>query len=438
MNTMTRLLTAVLALLLGSSAVAAVPDDMKALVDAGNHQAAYTLGTQNLDEYEGDPIFDFNFGLAALESGHYSDAVFALERVLLRFPDQQRVRLELARAHFGSGNLAAARREFQTVLDTDPPARVKQNINAFMARIDQSQRGQAKQQNLVLFAETAAGYDSNVNSATDDATVQLPIGVVVNLDKAGTEIDDGFVRVGAGAVYQAIRSPTSGYDVAGVVSRRELWSGDDFDLTFAQIAGGYTIMRGDHRIRFGARGLMVGLDTSRFQDQLGVSIDWNTELGSGYRVFAGFSAALITYDDDPLRDTNQFLLNAGATRKFGITTHTLRAFGALEPAQNGDAGEHNGRDFGGIAYRADWLIRDRIAPYLRAQAQWTKYDQDNPVFAKTRDESLYSVSAGATWKFLKNWLARGQVSYANQDSNVDVFDYDRFQFEAGVTYTMPR
>lgn len=59
---------------------------MNNLVDAGRFQEAYDLGNAQLEEWEGDPGFDFFYGLAALEVGEANAAVFALERTVAQRP----------------------------------------------------------------------------------------------------------------------------------------------------------------------------------------------------------------------------------------------------------------------------------------------------------------------------------------------------------------
>ena len=68
------------------------------LIKRGQYEEAYALASANLDQYEGEPEFDFLLGLAAMDSGRPTEAVFALERIAYLYPDQQRVKLELARA----------------------------------------------------------------------------------------------------------------------------------------------------------------------------------------------------------------------------------------------------------------------------------------------------------------------------------------------------
>lgn len=431
-------LIAATALLIAANAFAAVPDDLERLVEARDYEAAYELAAANVDELEGDPTFDFNYGLAALETRHFSEAIFALERVLLRDPDQHRVRLELARAQFGSGNYAAARREFEAVLATNPPPAVKANINAFLGLIEQSEQAAAKRSDVILFGEFAGGFDSNVNSATDQDFVVLPInGLRADLRDGGSEIDDAFTRLSGGVLYRNALSRTRVFDAAGVITRRELLSNDQFDLTFVQLGAGYTFtIAGEHRLRFGARGLLIGLDTETFQRQVGVSTRWDYTLPAGITLTAAASGSILDYDDDPLRDAKQYLFNAGAAKSWGKVSHAIEVYGALEPADDTRRGKHNGRDFYGVNYRMQWALSDRVVPFARLSAQRAKHDASHPVFLKTREDKYVSAGAGVNWQPAKHWLIRGQLSYTNQNSNLDVFEYDRFQVEAGFTYSM--
>ena len=64
-------------------------DTLRTLVDGRQFEQAYSLGSTIQLEYEGSPSFDFYFGLSALETGHYQDAAFALERAAISRPDSR-------------------------------------------------------------------------------------------------------------------------------------------------------------------------------------------------------------------------------------------------------------------------------------------------------------------------------------------------------------
>lgn len=118
---------------------------MEALVTQEQYQQAFALGQENLNEWEGDPDFDYIFGLAALESGDANDSFFALERVAATATDsglRALARLELARAYFVTNNLTAPENLFNAVLATNPPPNVQQNIQFFLQLIAARQNAQ--------------------------------------------------------------------------------------------------------------------------------------------------------------------------------------------------------------------------------------------------------------------------------------------------------
>ena len=161
-------------LLLTSTHILAAEDEspvpaMDALFTQEQYQQAFAIGQENLNEWEGDPNFDYIFGLAALESGNANDSVFALERVAATATDpdlRALARLELARAYFVTNNLTASKNLFNAVLATNPPPNVQQNIQVFLQLIEARQNAQAPTLNWTI--SSVIGSDSNANSATSN------------------------------------------------------------------------------------------------------------------------------------------------------------------------------------------------------------------------------------------------------------------------------
>src|SRR3546814_1706558 len=81
----------------------------------------------------GDPEFDYQLGMAALDAGRYGEAVIALQRVLAVQPNNAPARAELARAYALDGDIDTARAEFATVVD-DPtlPHPVHQRFTSYL------------------------------------------------------------------------------------------------------------------------------------------------------------------------------------------------------------------------------------------------------------------------------------------------------------------
>ena len=146
--------------------------EMDSLITAGSFQQAFDLGVANLEEWEGDPEFDFLYGFAALESDNPNESVFALERVVTVSEDsvlRGRARLELARAYFVTNNLTASENLFNQVLASNPPTNVQQNIEAFLQLIET--RRDARDATFSFTLSSDIGDDDNINSATSNGLI---------------------------------------------------------------------------------------------------------------------------------------------------------------------------------------------------------------------------------------------------------------------------
>src|SRR5881396_1597298 len=190
-------LAAVAAILLFacSKSFAAPADELRALLEQGRSADAYALGRSHSEEL-GKPDFDFYYGIAALDSGHAGEGVLALERYVVRFPDNDRARLELARGYFVLGELVRAREEFETVLRKDPPPAVQATIERFMDSIRAQETRYAA--TAAGYVEIGGGYDSNINSGVGNPVITVPTLGTVQLAQAGAKSGSSFLHLGGG------------------------------------------------------------------------------------------------------------------------------------------------------------------------------------------------------------------------------------------------
>ncbi|TVS15356.1 MAG: DUF560 domain-containing protein [Gammaproteobacteria bacterium] len=403
---------------------------LRDLVNQGQYQRAYELGQAAEERYEGRAEFDFHYGLAALETGNYPEAIFALERVVFARPDQLRVRLELARAHFLAGNYAAAEREFNRVLSADPPPSVRANVNRFMDRIQLAQASQRRQ--VRGWLDVRVGHDTNINSATSDSTISTPIGDF-ELVPTGQEISDEYARFEVGGQWREPLTKQSSLDARISYEHKENFSGSEFDLGIGRLDGGYTRNLEHGRVRVGARLQQVMLSNSRFQNSYGLVASYDRALAPGWIGSLTGAATALRYKGDSLRDTNQFLASAAVLRSRGAVTQSLSLYGAIEPSEEGGRGKHNGRDFVGAFYGAQFDA-GRWGPYLRAGVQRAEYRDTHPVFARKRKDTTLTATVGTSLQVADAFHFHVETGYTDVDSNLPVFDYDRWLIEFGMRF----
>ena len=105
----------------GVAAQDATLDEAKQMMARRDATGAYALLKPLEDKRAGEPDYDYLLGIAALDLGRGTEAVFALERVLAVNPQHPHARAEIARAYYLLGEMETARREFEAVKSRPMP-----------------------------------------------------------------------------------------------------------------------------------------------------------------------------------------------------------------------------------------------------------------------------------------------------------------------------
>ena len=197
-------MSVVLALTSSVPAFAGVPEDMKLLIEQRQALKAYELGMQHT-EMLGDPLFDYYFGIAAVDAGRASIGVLALERFMLQDPSNDLARLELGRGYYVIGDYARAKREFEAVAAKNPPLGVQTTIKRFLAAMRDRTKG--KRTEVISFLEMSLGVTDNANSGLNSPDITLPVFGPVKLDDAALAKSSEYAQLLGGV---SITKPVAG------------------------------------------------------------------------------------------------------------------------------------------------------------------------------------------------------------------------------------
>lgn len=416
--------------------------EMNNLITANQYQEAFELGKANLEEWEGDPDFDFLYGLAALDSGNSNESVYALERVAATADNnllRDRARLELARAYFVTNNLAASKNLFTSVLEQSPPLVVQRNIEAFLTLIEA--RENTRESTFDWELSSSVGSDGNINSATSNGLIDTPLIGQIELNQDGQEIDDNFSNSRISMVYNLPFDRNRSLGVSVNLNHLDNFSTDQFDIDSLRGELAYNWGSDVNKFRHGIAHTAINLDGNGFQDSLALNSSWQHVGGNGWYQTLAASYSQIRYDTgnggdlNDLRDVNQLLISGGLTKISGAFTHAVNLYHADEDPENSNGGEHNGREFTGVAYSLLYQLNAQHTPYLRASIQDVEHDSEHPVFFNTlRSDDNESVALGWFWRINRKLLLTADFSYTDNSSNIELFDYSRTKIQAGFRY----
>lgn len=393
----------------------------------------------------------FDTAMTALNAERAYTARKLLKELLADYPTLHRARLELARANYLIRDFDAAAAEIQTVLaDPEVPASVRTTLLAFQAQIRDDKQTFAKRHNWSGQVYAGLMYDSNVNFGIDEI---IP---VLGNSSTNKELSDGAAVLDAGILHTYNPNVTfqSGektgfflWQTQGNGYYRAYFDENDFNLGVLTLrTGPVWVVPEEWRASIGLQGDQIffgggnqaGASGGKlaFFTTLNPQITW--QLDDRTDVTLEASATDRDYDDAVNRPRNGREYRAGISgsrlymdRKLGVQAGV--AYSSFKARARRFA--HKGPEVYVGAYYEAW---ERGQVYTRLS--YRQYDFKGPevvvpFVGQIRDEDEWRLIVGFRHELqsvLPGWAVRGDVSHTVNDSNVQLYDYDRTQVSLGL------
>lgn len=406
---------------------------LNALTSQQDFAGAYALGQNLLGEYGGVENFDFLYGWSAVETGHAEEAVFALERVLLRNPQHQRARLELARAYFQLDDLNAAKQAFATVQESNPPPNVQQRIHQFLQLIDEKLDARKTRHNAV--AELNAGYDNNINSATAQTSIDVPALGQVTLDDTSLQVGDQFSELSVmGNVERSLTQQTALGAAVDAMTHNNI-SSATFDYAAVGLRAYLITPWAGGKVRVPLYAQQLNVEHNPYRRLVSAGLDW-TGGGSDHVVPSAFLQLGDTrFTDQGNKDARLWSLGFGylLRNSDGRLSATANGYYSDESTKE-TIGKHYGHHYGGVRLASTYRFSGRLTVTGSAGVQHTIYAAADPVFDATRREKNYDLALSVTghWTTALSW--RVEMMRSDVDANFALYDYRRRVSTVGVNY----
>jgi hypothetical protein len=402
-------------------------------------------------EYQDDPIQErFDDALSALEANQVLVARQLLAELLADHPTLHRARLELARAEYLSRDYAAAEAQVLEVLeDPDVPVSVRTTLLAFLAQIRDDRLTFEEPHSWGGYVYTGLMYDSNVNFGTTRDVVNVG-GVPLKVEDISKELDDWAAVLDAGFSHsynpnKKFRSgDRTGYflwHTQGNGYYRRYQDEDDYNLGVLTLrTGPVWAVPEKWRASLGVQADQIFLDDSKLAVFLTVNPNINILLNQRTELTLDLALTDRNYDDgiNEARD---------GTYKSGLAVLT-RFYLAR------DLGLQLGAGYSDFDADVDVLSYDSPEVFVGATYQawqggtvfgrlgYRNYDYDDPVtflpgLSASRDDDEIRFVTGVqhliNGDVLNGWVVKAEYAYTDNDSNLDLFDYDRHQVSLGIS-----
>lgn len=420
--------------LIGST-FAAIPDEMKALLEKQRPKEAYELGLKH-PEMLGEPLFDYMFGVAAVDSGRVSLGVLALERVLLDNPGDDLARLELARAYFSLGEYQRSREEFNVVKRNQPPAGVVNTLNLYLDEIKRKE-GLYKIQ-YRAFGELGSGYNSNVNVATSVDSIYLP--AVGSLSLAASMRPKpspfGFGALGAGLTVPLDTSLWGFLDFNA--SGQRYSQVDGYNLAGANLVAGLKFVDGKNEYKISAFGSLAKIDQTPVPNAAGGAIEYVRQLAETQSLLAVLSSVKLTYPTDyAAYNSTLNIATLGYRKGFPAAKWQPVVDVTANLGQQNNTSDRSdlGRAIRGVNVQVSFLPATEFGVSMGLGYTQSNYGGSDFLFDSTRADSLFSANTALQFKLTKQLTARAELTYYGNQSNLALYGYNQWTGALKLRYS---
>lgn len=382
-------------------------------------------------EYAGDPDFDYVYGVALLDNGRPQDALFPLLRATQMRPLGLGIRLDLGRAYFETGENESARQVFEQLSAHNPPAQAAQVIESYMQAIER--RAARYQPHWKARVELQAGHDSNANSASD---LQSFAGFL--LDEQARSSDSPYAEIAGNVQHVRPFSPRWRWLSMAQLSNRSYTNADEFNTQQWRLGTGLSYRQGDWELSSRVSAGQTYLDGESNNDIAALNAAWRLNVSPRLQTRLQFKLGNVRYDDAlSVRDVDQWLMSAGFSRRVNL------AYGGeigLDLIGGHDEAVENASPYSRDVLGAGFFTATQLSPRWRLQfnTNLLKGRYDGTFFGIERNDVQWFTVTGLHFSDnrLRNWAFGLELSYVDNQSDVDLYEYERLDLALRVSWML--
>lgn len=396
------------------------------LLEKKEPEKAFTILEKEYINKNYDNQMLFLLGTTSKQIGNFEKSIKYFEELIERDPKALRVKLDLAAAYYQVGNLDKAKELLLQVKATQPPQKVGDNIDSFLAVID---KGIPKLWSVNF--GIGYQYDSNVNAGPDTNTV-LMYGLPFTLNEDAKGNSDTALKYNFGFNHLqkidgfAIQSSIS----ASVTDYKDL---NSLDTQLLSISTGPTFRNGKfvYSIPLIANVQKVGHEDRYYSISKGISPQVSYQLENNMSLNANIGLQNKRYYKNPKKESNSITFSP-SFRYFLDQSSYLNIGGYL--GKENSKIETSSNNSKGLNLGYFKAFTQKMNMYASASYSRTDYKGIESAYNESREDTHKNIGLNLSYVFSQYDInASLNMSYSRNSSNIEIYDYDREII--GVTFS---
>lgn len=406
--------------------------DAKYFASKGKHSKALKILENSYDPKNTNTQELFLMGLSAKNDGQFMKAEKYLKEALKKEPKSGRIRTELAQLNLKQGKFRQSQKEILSIKRLNPPQSVINKLDVLYSNAEyaiNNPRGMkgTSRDGLGGFATAGFAYDSNVNGGPNSDTVFL-YGLPFNLSSNAQETSDTsyFIRAGLNHLKQI--SDNVILRSNAVIAFNDYIEANTYDTLFGSVSTGADFKISDKSSLF----VPVVLNLRKFNSQaswfsqdIGLSPRFRYKIKNNLQANVDTSILKRRFNDNSRRNLVAYRLSPSISYQAKRNNNITLGLNLGHESSGQDIYSNN--VISGLVGYQHYFNKQGIRAGITATYTDTKFKGIQAAYTEARHDNSTRISLNGSYIIpkIKNLNLNADISYENNDSNLDINTFDR-------------
>jgi Tfp pilus assembly protein PilF len=387
---------------------------------SGDISVAYERFNALFQEVPDDNNINFYLGQSAFHLGDYDTASLAFNRILIKEPDANRTKLELARVYAKQRKYKEAKQLLHEAR-THAPAEVRADIDRFLYHLDHIETRHFYKGSVSV----GAYYDSNLYNRPDDEQFNIPALDDLALTNATEDTDALGHEERATLNHRYKINERTFFKNDLLALHRAFPSHNQTNIGFVSYAPALSMAYGNCMIDYAIFGDQLWYGGERYVRSYGVNPRLNYKLSDELFINTALKYQKKSYHDNTLRNSRILEGSVGATQ---VRSSTLSNRAQLVVSdEEKDHGTLTSVDKQSIkaSLSSTKKLNDALSFTPTVSLKGVRYDDQDSYYLTNRRDYELKAGINTSYALEDGYSLNGSYNFTNNSSNVEYAKYKK-------------
>ena len=387
-----------------------------------NYKVSYEIFNALVKNNIEDKQINFYLGRSAFKLGLYDESYSAYERILIKYPNETRAKLEIARIYFIQSKYQNSKKLFLEVKKENLPKEVENKVDHYLSKIN----NKLQKNNINALYMFGIGYDTNINNRANNDKFNMPNSslVLTNSTKDESSVDI-FAAMFINHKYQY--NDTFTFANNFLIYAKKLLKDSTKDIAYISYLPSIITHNDEYSIEYGLFVDFLRYENNYYLQTYGINpkIYYTFSSQTQINVSLKYQNKDNQVKSNKVKDAKYINFNINAINILN-DKYTLHSKFELENEKK-DSGNLTNIDYSSINCNLllNYKYSNKLSISPSIYYKNKKYKDTHSIYLKKQVNKEYTYSLDSLYLLDNAWVNKVNITHNNVKSNIDSSSYKK-------------